>query len=273
MMKAIALVVSGMLAGGGTAALVLKRHYEGVAEEEIATARAEYKKENTNLKEQNIALMDEIMKLNPTAVYNGEQPGLDKKIRDAYKATKADKPLSEDDILNLSAQDLIKDLDYSSSAFREDRVDNVPNPPMHDDEDRPHGFKMYDRTTDNFNPADEERSFDVPYVVSLAEFTNDEEDFDKITITYFETDDTLIDERDETLGIENSVGQANLLRFGVGSESPDVVYIRNETLKIDFEVCRNLGSYTQTVLGIPEWNSKDIAQPKPRVKKMRDRSD
>jgi hypothetical protein len=168
---------------------------------------------------------------------------------------------------------LIKDLDYSSDAFREERVNNVPNPVQDDDDDRTPGFKMYDRTTDNFNPANEDREFDKPYVVSLAEFTNDEEDFDKITITYFETDDTLIDERDETLPIDASVGQANLLRFGVGSENKDIVYIRNEQLKIDFEVCRNLGSYTQTVLGIPEWNSKDIAQPKPRVKKMRDRSD
>jgi hypothetical protein len=116
MMKAIALVVGGMLIGGGTATLVLKKHYEGIAEEEIASVKAAYQNKEADLKEQNIALMDEIMKLDPTSVYTGKKAA----PSTAKKNVDADKPLSEDDILKLSAQDLIKDLDYSSDAFREE---------------------------------------------------------------------------------------------------------------------------------------------------------
>lgn len=228
--KSIALVVGGMLIGGGTATLILKKHYQRILDEEVASVKAAYK----DLKKQNLDMLDEIT-----------QP-----------KKSADKPLTEDDILNISAAKLISDQGYGGGVIEEE-------PPR---------FKLYDRTTDNFNPADEERSEEDPYVISLAEFTNDEEDFDKITIRYFEEDDTLTEElRKETLPIE-SAGADNLLRFGVGSEDEDIVYIRNEQLKIDFEVIRDEGSYTESVLGLPEWNSRDI-KDKPRVKKMRNNSD
>lgn len=233
--KSIALVVGGMLIGGGTATLILKKHYQRILDEEVASVKAAYK----DLKKQNLDMLDEITQPKPKA------------------KDEADKPLSEDDILNISAAKLISDLGYGGGVIEEE-------PPR---------FKLYDRTTDNFNPADEERSEEEPYVISLAEFSNDEEDFDKITLRYFEEDDTLTEElrKDTPLPID-SVGAANLLRFGVGSEDEEVVYIRNENLKIDFEVVRDTGSYTETAFGLPEWDSRDI-KDKPRVKKMRNSSD
>lgn len=233
--KSIALVVGGMLIGGGTATLVLKKHYQRILDEEIASVKEAYKASTKDLKKSNLDMLDEIT-----------QP-----------KEELDKPLSEDDILNLSVSKLIADQGYGGGVIEEE-------PPR---------FKLYDRTTDNFNPADEERSEEEPYVISLAEFSNDEEDFDKITIRYFEEDDTLTEElRKDTMPIE-SVGAENLSRFGVGSEDESIVYIRNEQLKIDFEVIRDEGSYTESVLGLPEWDSRDVRDKKPRVKKMRDRSD
>lgn len=234
--KSIALVVGGMLIGGGTATLILKKHYQRILEEEIASVKAAYKSETKTLKKQNIELLDVVT-----------QP------------KSKDKPLSENELLNISASKLISDQGYDGGVIEEE----APR------------FKMYDRTTDNFNPADEERSEEEPYVISLAEFSNDEEDFDKITIRYFEKDRTLVEElRSEALPLE-SVGEANLLRFGIGSQDESIVYVRNEKLKIDFEVVLDEeGSYTETVFGIPEWsNNHEVEDEKPRVKKMRDRSD
>lgn len=235
--KSIALVVGGMLIGGGTATLILKKHYQRILDEEVASVKAAYK----DVKKQNLEMLDEITK-----------PQLPKE--------EADKPLSEDDILNISVSKLIADQGYGGGVITEE-------PPR---------FKMYDRTTDNFNPADEDRSEDEPYVISLAEFHNDEEDFDKVTLRYFEEDETLASElnsRNDDSSIPlDTVGVKNLLRFGVGSEDEDIVYIRNEGLTSDFEVIRDEGSYTEKVLGLPEWNSRDIKE-KPRVKKMRNSSD
>jgi hypothetical protein len=233
--KSIALVVGGMLIGGGTATLILKKHYQRILDEEIASVKAAYQ----DVKKQNLDLLDEITK-----------------PAEPKKPAAADKPLSEDDILNLSVAKLIEDHGYGGGVIDEE-------PPR---------FKAYDRTTDNFNPADEDRSEDEPYVISLAEFHNDEEDFDKITVRYFEEDETLTEElRKETMPLD-SVGVENLDRFGVGSQNEDVVYIRNEQLQIDFEVIRDEGSYTSSVLGLPEWDSRDV-KDKPRVKKMRNNSD
>jgi hypothetical protein len=231
--KSIALVVGGMLIGGGTATLILKKHYQRILEEEVASVKAAYKAETKTLKKQNLDLLDEVTQPKPK-----------------------DKPLTEDDILKLSASQLIADQGYGGGVIYEE----APR------------FKMYDRTTDNFNPAEEERSEEVPYVVSISEWNNDEEDFDKITVRYFEDDNTVVEElRTEPLPIE-SVGEANLLRFGIGSQDENIVYVRNEMLKIDFEVIRDEGSYTESVMGIPEWNSRDIKE-KPRIKKMRNHSD
>jgi hypothetical protein len=231
--KSIALVAVGMLAGGGTATLILKKHYQRILDEEVASVKAAYK----DLKKQNLDLIDVVTQPKPVV--------------------EKDKPLSEDDILNISAAKLISDHGYGGGVIEEE----APR------------FKLYDRTTVNFNPADEERGEEEPYVISLAEFSNDEEDFDKITLRYFEEDDTLTEElrKDTPLPIE-SVGAANLLRFGVGSEDEEIVYVRNEKLKIDFEIVRDEGSYTETALGLPEWNSRDV-KDKPRVKKMRNSSD
>lgn len=238
--KSIALVVGGMLIGGGTATLILKARYQRMLEEEIASVKAAYKVERETLKKQNIEMLDE---LTATEV---ERP----------EVKPEDKPLTEEDIQMIKVSELISNHGYGGGVIEEE----VPR------------FKAYDRTTSNFNPADEERSEDIPYVISIAEFSTDEEDFDKVTVRYFEEDDTVVSELgSDPLPIE-SIGKDNLLRFGVGSDDEEIVYVRNETLKIDFEVVRDEGSYTEQVLGLPEWNDRDVKE-KPRIKKMRDYRD
>jgi hypothetical protein len=110
------------------------------------------------------------------------------------------------------------------------------------------------------------RSPDHPYVISFKEFMEDEEHYDKISIEWFEFDNTLADDREQIIpDVDEMVGRRNLSRFGQGSEDPNIVYVRNEHLHIDFEIAYNDKGYAEVVLDIdPE------PRQKRRVPKMRE---
>lgn len=97
---------------------------------------------------------------------------------------------------------------------------------------------------------------DRPYVISYDEFFENEPEFEEMSLTYFEGDDVLVDDRDQHIDdTEGLVGNANLLRFGHGSKDKNVVYIRNERLQLNIEVMHSHGKFTETVLGFIEHSS------------------
>jgi hypothetical protein len=74
--------------------------------------------------------------------------------------------------------------------------------------------------------------------------------YQQVTITFFEGDDVLSDERDQVIeDIEETVGVENLKQFGHGSKDPKIVYIRNDRLELDFEVVQSQNKYVEEVLG------------------------
>ena len=104
----------------------------------------------------------------------------------------------------------------------------------------------------DFNYEEEilHRSSLTPYIISKEEFLQAETDFPQSTLTYFGGDDILSDEKDGTIDDpEFVVGNDNLKRFGHGSDDGNVVYIRNENLKMDFEVIHSEGKYAVEVQG------------------------
>lgn len=110
------------------------------------------------------------------------------------------------------------------------------------------------------------RDPNAPYVISVAEFEDDENEFSKVTITYFEGDDTLCDDRESIIpDIERTVGRKSLSHFGVDSDDKDIVYVRNEAHRTDYEVAREEGSYAKIVLGV-----RDFRDTVPKIRKMRD---
>jgi hypothetical protein len=114
----------------------------------------------------------------------------------------------------------------------------------------------------NGEPIDRDRDFEAerltrtrekPYVITLAEFMENDGDLTEMQLTYYEKDDTLVDERDERIDdIEGTVGEANLKRFGEVSEDRHVVHVRHEAKGLIFEVARSRGSYSKEVLGLDE---------------------
>jgi hypothetical protein len=121
----------------------------------------------------------------------------------------------------------------------------------------------------NQEEEESERSPDSPYVISREEFDVGTDDYSQTSLEYFAADSVLCDQnRVPIYNPEKIVGR---LEFGRGSGESNVVFIRNESLKSEFEVTRNEGSYQVEVLGLEvedEYEQQDLkhANSMPRFK-------
>lgn len=107
--------------------------------------------------------------------------------------------------------------------------------------------------TDDWDYAEEasKRERDVPYIIHVDEFRQNEPSHEQVTLTYYEQDDILADSRDTTVDdMDEVVGLGNLGRWGHGSNDPNITYVRNEEMKLDVEILRDRGSFHETVHAI-----------------------
>lgn len=88
-----------------------------------------------------------------------------------------------------------------------------------------------------------------PYPIHEDEYmTNEEESFPQSTVTYYEADDIMADSNDTPLyGWQTIIGE---LRWGFGSSDANSFYVRNPAMKAEYEVLRDPGSFSETVLGL-----------------------
>jgi hypothetical protein len=108
------------------------------------------------------------------------------------------------------------------------------------------------------------RTADKPFIMHFEEYQQSECSH-QITITYFEGDDVLIDETDEVISKKDEVvGMENLAKFGFGSGDRNVVYVRNPTLDIEYEILRHQGHYAKEILGLEEEHLEHSAMPRRR---------
>lgn len=117
--------------------------------------------------------------------------------------------------------------------------------------------------TDNehYHAIEEDRRAGLPYIISVDEFMEND-DFEKISITYYEGDDVLADERDMPIDdVDQTVGNDNLNRFGWESKDKNVVYVRNDRMQAFFEIAKDTRAYTEVVAGIAQ-HSSVINNPK-----------
>jgi hypothetical protein len=88
-----------------------------------------------------------------------------------------------------------------------------------------------------------------PYVISMDDYDNTNPHYDKISIAWYNDDAVLADENEQPVDdVALLVGRC-LEMFGHKSGDPDVVYVRNENLGIDYEVIAHHTSYKSAVLG------------------------
>jgi hypothetical protein len=89
----------------------------------------------------------------------------------------------------------------------------------------------------------------APFLITRTEFDDAEETSNqKVGITYYMGDGVLADDHD--VPIRDSaelVGTDFLAGFG-STDDPDIVYVRNNTVQIDFEIVRSQSGYAEHVL-------------------------
>lgn len=96
-----------------------------------------------------------------------------------------------------------------------------------------------------------------PYMISALEFADTPPDWQQLTLTYYVPDDALCDDKDQPIegaAILRTVGPIKQVKFGAMSGDPNLCYIRNQELEVDFEVVRNQRSYADAVLNYGQPN-------------------
>lgn len=85
-----------------------------------------------------------------------------------------------------------------------------------------------------------------PRIISPDEF-GEQDGYDEISLTYY-ADKTLTDDHDHPMDddeIEETVGKDSLLHFG--EYEPDSVFVRNDRLKVDYEILMDQRTYAQVL--------------------------
>lgn len=91
-------------------------------------------------------------------------------------------------------------------------------------------------------------SAENPYVIPPDDFDMFE-DYEAITLTYY-ADGVLADDDDRKIDdAENTIGK-EALDF-LRSFRKDIVYVRNDKRKTDYEICRDFRTYEQVVAELP----------------------
>lgn len=111
-------------------------------------------------------------------------------------------------------------------------------------------FATYaDNSTWDQEAEETQRDPNKPYIISAEEFFENAPDYIQTQLNWFEEDGVLADTSDKPAD-EFIVGEDNLEKFGHGSKDPNIVYIRNDAMDMDFEVSRSEGRYAEQVHGI-----------------------
>jgi hypothetical protein len=109
-----------------------------------------------------------------------------------------------------------------------------------------------------------------PYIIHMDE-RNENPGYSSVVYTYWAEDDVLTDEDNRPLPHAQEVVGINNLRFGHGSDDIDVVFVRNDELEIEMEICRLAKSYAEEILGHerPQEDLEHSQYPRPRNRKRR----
>jgi hypothetical protein len=177
------------------------------------------------------------------------------KIREAYRAgttvVETPKPTIEEVIegkgyLSESTVEAIKKpSDKKKPATRRATRPPVPveEPPPLVVEEAAAGMWDYEKELEG-------RTDEAPYVIHQNEFNHAESGYTQVTYTYYATDDVLVGEDERPIPHGDLVVGQNNLKWGHGADDIDVVFVRNDKLELEMEICRVYRSYEETVLGL-----------------------
>ena len=174
----------------------------------------------------------------PTEIHLGEEADPEEKEAELRKAGYTDEQIAEALGTNQLAVDALREKMRSGTPI--EVTETTSN------------IFVDGRNIEEFDYAAEvdKRDPEYPYVITHDEFMENENGWQQNTLTYFNGDDVLIDDKDIPVpDIEDIVGSENLTKFGYGSRDRNVVYVRNERLEADYEITLSMGEYAKEVAG------------------------
>lgn len=104
------------------------------------------------------------------------------------------------------------------------------------------------------NEISEEDNNDVggaklPYPIYLVDFYNERNEYDKITIDWYEPENMFVDEKGEIIGDATSyIGHIDIKKLfseNTEDEDPEIRYVRNEAYSTDYEIIRHHESWAE----------------------------
>ena len=99
----------------------------------------------------------------------------------------------------------------------------------------------------DYDEEEKHRTEERPHILHVDEYFANEKQYTQITLMYYQGDNILCDDKD--VPIYNPESMVGKLDFGHGSNDPNIVYIRNDKLQVEFEVLLDHGHFQIEVLG------------------------
>jgi hypothetical protein len=100
----------------------------------------------------------------------------------------------------------------------------------------------------DYDTERESRSVEEPYVIHKDEFFDNEKDYTQGQLTFYVGDRIMADS--ENVIVYDHLKQVGELKFGHGSDDPNVFYVRNDKMKVEWEILNDEGHYAVEVLGM-----------------------
>ena len=105
----------------------------------------------------------------------------------------------------------------------------------------------------NFEEELASRSEASPHIIHVDEFVENETEYTQSSLIYYVGDDILVDEKESPIYNHHQV--IGDITFGHGSGDPNIVYVRNDKRKAEYEIFKHEGSWTIDVLGMEVENN------------------
>lgn len=101
------------------------------------------------------------------------------------------------------------------------------------------------------------RTESAPYILHRDEFHADEKDYRQYSLTYYAGDNIMTNEDDDEVMYNHDrvVGE---LKWGHGSGSPIMVFVRNDKLRAEYEITYVDGLYSEEVQGLEIENNQRV---------------
>jgi hypothetical protein len=95
------------------------------------------------------------------------------------------------------------------------------------------------------------RTEERPYIIHQDEYQGNETGYKQEVLTWYAGDNVLTDEQEQPIANADDLVDLNhMSRFGHGTDDFNVVFVRNDRLRVEYEICRMPTSYEEEVAGL-----------------------